>query len=167
MNPNNMPPSQLPSHRLLPVGSLAPFAFAALAAAITGVNVWTAFGAVLGTLIPMIAARTFLLALDLRPDRSPLRAEFDLMWDTPNPNRFQHWYVPVIGAGAAGAGAEFLRTVISFVRVGAPLSRDIALGAASVGALEGLFIVLTLALGFGVSSVILTPRGSLNGPSDR
>ena len=160
MNQSKMAFPQLPSRRLLQLRSLAPFAVAALAAAITGVNVWTAIAAVLGTLISMIPARTFLLALELRPDRSRLRAKFDLMWDRLTPNRFQRWYVPVIGAGIAGTGAELMRSMISFARVGAPMSRDVALGAASVGALEGLFIALTLALGFGVSSVILTSRRS-------
>jgi hypothetical protein len=160
MNQNDMASQQFPSHRLLPLGSLAPFAFAALAAAITGVNVFTAVAAVFGTLIPMIAAGTFLLALELRSDRSPLRAKFDLLWDKPSPNRFQHWYVPVIGAGTAGLGAELVRAVISFLRVGVPLPRDVLLGAASLGVVEGLLIALTLALGFGVTSVILHPRRS-------
>src|SRR6266480_4292170 len=129
MNQNYMASQQFPSHRLLPLGSLAPFALAA------------------------IAAGTFFLALELRSDRSPLRGKFDLLWDKPSPNRFQHWYVPVIGAGTAGLGAELVRTVISFLRVGVPLPRNVLLGAASLGAVEGLLIALTLALGFGVSSV--------------
>ena len=160
MNNNDMATPQLPSHRLLQLGSLAPFACAALIAAITGISVFTAIAAVLGALIPMIAAGTFLLSLHLRPDRSPLRAKFDLLRDSPTHNRFQHWYVPVIGAGTAGVGAELLRTVISFVRLGAPMSREVLVGAAGLGALEGLLLALALALGFGVGSVILTPRHS-------
>src|SRR5947208_7789170 len=87
MNQNDIVAPRLPSPRELQLRSLAPFACAALATIVTGVSVVTAFAALLGAFIPMIAAGTFLIALDIRPDRSPLRAQFDLMWDTPTPNR--------------------------------------------------------------------------------
>src|SRR2546428_11507513 len=96
------------------LGDVAPCGCTALATIITGVSVVTAFAALLGAFIPMIAAGTFLFALDIRPDRSPLRAQFDLMWDTPTPNRLQRWYIPIIGAAIAGVSAELLRTVITF-----------------------------------------------------
>ena len=115
--------------------------------------------ALLGAFIPMIAAGTFLFALDIRPDRSPLRAQFDLMWDTPTPNRLQRWYIPIIGAALAGVSAELLRTVITFAGR-ARLSLDVIAAAAALGALEGLFVALALALGVGIGAVILTPRHS-------
>ena len=159
MNQNDIVAPRLPSPRELQLRSLAPFACAALATIVTGVSVVTAFAALLGAFIPMIAAGTFLIALDIRPDRSPLRAQFDLMWDTPTPNRLQRWYIAIFGAAIAGVSAELLRTVITFAGR-ARLSLDVIAAAAALGALEGLFVALALALGFGIDAVILTPRHS-------
>jgi hypothetical protein len=160
MNENHIVAPQLPSRRELQLRSLAPLACAALATILTGMSVVTAFAAVLGAFIPMIAAGTFLVALEIRPDRSPLRAQFDLLWDKPTPNRLQHWYIPLIGAAIAGLAAELLRAVIAFATTGAPLSLDVTAAAAGLGALEGVFLALALALGFGLGAAILTPRHS-------
>jgi hypothetical protein len=125
---------------------------------VTGISSVTAIAVVLGTLVPMIAAGTFLISLQIRPDRSPLQATFDFMWDKSSPNRLQRWYVPLIGAAIAGMGAELLRLLVSFARVGARPPFDLVATAAAVGVFEGVFLALALALGFGVGSVILTPR---------
>ncbi len=160
MNEKHIVGPRLPSPRELQLRSLAPLACATLATILTGVSIVTAFAALLGAFIPMIAAGTFLIALHIRPDRSPLRAEFDLFWDKPTPNRLQRWYIPIIGAAVAGLAAELLRTVIAFARTGAPLSLDVVAAAAALGAVEGAFLTLALALGFGIGAVILTPRHS-------
>jgi len=158
MNHKPMATPQLPSHRALQLRSLAPLACAGVVAFITGVNLITAIAALLGTLVPMIAAGTFLIALDIRPKRSPLRATFDFMWDKPTRNRLQRWYVPLVGAAFGGAGAELFRTVILFVRARAAFSPYLLATAAGLGALEGALLALALALGFGIGAVTLTPR---------
>jgi hypothetical protein len=158
MNHNPMATPQLPSHRGLQLRSLAPLACAAVVAFITGVNAITAIAALLGALIPMIASGTFLVALDIRPDRSALRATFDFMWNKPTPNRLQRWYVPLVGAAFGGAGAELCRTVIVFVRAHAPFSSYLLATAAGLGVLEGVLLALALALGFGIGAVTLAPR---------
>src|SRR6266550_7707828 len=132
MNEKRIVGPRLPSPRELQLRSLAPLACATLATILTGVSIVTAFAALLGAFIPMIAAGTFLIALHIRPDRSPLRAEFDLFWDTPTPNRLQRWYIPIIGAAIAGVSAELLRTVITFAGR-ARLSLDVIAAAAALG----------------------------------
>ena len=158
MNDSYISTPRRPSPRELQVRSLAPLACAALATILTGLSVVTAFAALVGAFIPMIAAGTFLIALEIPPHRSPLRAEFDLLWDTPTPKRLQRWYIPLIGAGTGGLAAELLRTVIVFARMATSLSLDVIAAAAALGALEGLFLALALALGFGLGAVMPTPR---------
>jgi hypothetical protein len=158
MNHNPMATPQLPSPRALRLRGVAPLVCAAVVAFITGVNVITAIAALLGALIPMTAAGTFLIGLDIRPDRSPLRATFDFMWDKPTPKRLQRWYVPLVGAAFGGAGAELFRTAILFVGARAPLSSYLLATAAGLGALEGALLALALALGFGIGAATLTPR---------
>ncbi len=160
MNATSMgsPPPPLPSGRALMLSSLIPFLAVALAAAVTGMSVITTIAGVIGFLAPMIAAGTFIMSWAIRPDRSLLRAEFDLWRDKPKPTWLQHWYVPVIGAAAAGTGAELLRTGIAFVKTGAPLTLPIVAGAAGAGVLEGSLIALVFPLGAAFAWFILRPR---------
>jgi len=158
MSQTDLGTPHLPSARWLPLGSLVPFACVAIAAAVTGVSAVTAIAGVLGALGPMIAARTFIISLDIRPDRSRWRAAYDVWWDRSRPNRYQRWYLPLIGAAGAGIVTEVLRTLVSFARAHAPVSRQVTVVAAGIGLLEGLFVTLVLALGFGLSSLLLTPR---------
>jgi len=140
------------------LSSLIPFLAVALAAAVTGMSVITTIAGVIGFLAPMIAAGTFIMSWAIRPDRSLLRAEFDLCRNKPQPTWLQHWYVPVIGAAAAGTGAELLRTGIAFVKTGAPLTLPIVAGAAGAGVLEGSLIALVFPLGAAFAWFILRPR---------
>ena len=140
-------PFALPSKRVVLLTGLSPLLGPLVVSVAVGIGFLTALAAVAGALIPMIVARTFVFGLQIRPDCSPLRADFDVSLHSRAPRRYKRWYMPLVGATTAGAACEALRG-----------SADLLLAGAAIGALEGLLVALSLPLSWGLVAAIQRRR---------
>jgi hypothetical protein len=123
--------------RRLIVGALSPFVGAVAATLLVRIQPLTSIAAVAGALIPAAAARSFVLALHVSSDRSPLHAPLGMMYDHVPPRRLQRWYVPVIGAAVAAGVSEVLQMLVSFSRGGLHSSIALMLVQFAIGAVDG------------------------------
>jgi len=105
----------------------------------------------------MIIAGTYLISLAVRPDRSPLRARFEILYDTPTPRRLQRWYVPLLTAATVGGGAEILRKLLPLFSEDGVRATVVVAGLV-VGVLEGVLLVLAMALSWAIASLLVTRR---------
>jgi len=140
-------PFALPSKRAVLLTGLSPLLGPLVVSVAVVIGFLTTLAAVAGALIPMIVARTFVFGLQIRPDRSPLRADFDVFLDSKAPRWYKRWYMPLVGATTAGAACEALRS-----------SADLLLAGAAIGALEGLLVALSLPLSWGLVAAIQRRR---------
>lgn len=138
--------------------AVAPLVGAALATFLIGINVFVAIPTLVAAFAPMMAASSYLLSLHVKPDRSPLWAELHMAFDTPKPRWLQRWYAPVLTASIAAGGSELLRATIPLVLAGLRPPAIVLAAYLLLGVLEGVFLVLVLALSWSLASLLWTLR---------
>ena len=155
----NESPYPRPTRSYFLVTGLLPLVAVAVAAVLVGMSAITTISAFLATLGAMAAAGTFVMSWEPTSGRSRLQSRFVLWIHEKTPNRFQHWYVPVVAAAVGGGLAEVARSFVMFTKAGTRLSADAAAMAASVGILEGVLVALAFGAGFGLAGFV-RPRFS-------
>jgi hypothetical protein len=79
-----------------------------------------------------------------------------MMYDHVPPRRLQRWYVPVIGAAVAAGVSEVLQMLVSFSRGGLHSSIALMLVQFAIGAVDGVFLALVLALSWALTSTLFS-----------
>src|SRR6266571_5335936 len=110
-NTPSFPSEALPSRNRLQFVMLAPVAVLVLATALLHIRPITAVATFLGALgVILLGRRGYMTLLHPVPNRSWLRAQFQIMYEGDEwpPRLLQRWYARLAGAALAASLAEFL-----------------------------------------------------------